>query len=360
MDPPLPKIKVVWIRGYEKIPFHRPKIWLPVGLPGAGKSSLLESLSLRHDKTIDLFGSRDNEALAWCRAPNYSSNEILFIKGDSVELSGKWDTVPISKITLGDIRTYRLSLSVHAFYGNYDEEFYGMNQILKQFWERVAWDKPWFLLVREAANWIYARIRLVKNQSLAKAQFIHTMRELRHGGTSIGADTIRWTSIDKEVRDVADYMFIKRVGVHGLPSDIRWLYRYISPRSLMNPPPSVFALISNKGPVGIGRFEEIPWHKQEKEDIMRIMGIKRAQGEIPKYAVGGRNIVSDFEHIDLIQLYLELSSMEKVAERLGRSSKTIHDHIWAHNEDVAQKGYCKRCRRGKGPHTEDRIPVGDD
>jgi len=350
----------VWIRGYEKLAFHRPKIWLPVGLPGAGKSSLLESLSCRYEKTIDLFGSRDNEALAWCRAPRYSSNEILFITGDSVELSGKWDTVPISKITLEDIQAHRLSLSAHSFYGNYEEEFYGMNQILKQFWRRVSWDKPYFLLVREAANWIYARVRLVKNQSLAKAQFIHTMRELRHGGTSIGADTIRWTSIDKEVRDVADYMFIKRVGVHGLPSDIRWLYRYIKPSSLMNPPPSVFVLVSNAGPIAMGKFEEIPWHKKEKEDIMKILGIKRVQGEIPKYAIGGRNIVSDFEHIDLIQLYLETSSMEKVAERLGRSSRTVHDHIWAHNQGVEELGFCKRCRRAKGPHTKERIPVGDD
>lgn len=330
---------------------------LPVGLPGSGKSSLLESFACRHEKVIDLFGSRDNEALAWCRAPRYDPQDILFIVGDSVELSGKWDTVPISKLKLEDIRSYRLSLSVHGFYGNYDEEFYGMNQILKQLWHRTSWRVPWFMMIREAANFIYSRIRIVKNQSLAKAHFIHTMRELRHGGTAIGCDTIRWTSIDKEVRDVADYLFIKRVGVHGLPDDLHWLYKYIKPASLMNPPPNLFVLISNRGPVAIGTFDEIPWHKKEKEDIMNILGIEKKQGEIPDYAVSQRKTVSDFEHIDIIQLYMEIRSMGKVGNRVGRSPATINTHIREHNLGVEEMGFCKRCKRARGPHSSEKIRV---
>ncbi len=59
-------------------------------------------------------------------------------------------------------------------------------------------------------------------------------------GYGVGVDTIRWTSIDREVRDVADFIMIERVGTKGLPYDLRLVYSYIRPSALMNPPPGLF------------------------------------------------------------------------------------------------------------------------
>lgn len=84
-----------------------------------------------------------------------------------------------------------------------------------------------FLMVREASNFIYARVQISKFQHVAKADFLYLLREGRHMGLGIGVDTIRWTSIDKEVRDVSDYTYIKRVGTQGLPHDLRFVYSWM-------------------------------------------------------------------------------------------------------------------------------------
>lgn len=334
-----------WIRGMENINFNRPNIFLPVGLPGCGKSTLLEWLALKHTKIIDLFGSRDNEGLGWCRSP--LKDDILFVTGDSVELNGKWDTRKISKLTYADIKKYKVILSVHAFFTNYNEEFWAMNEIIKRLWARTHWVRPWYVAIREAANFIYSRIKIVKNQAVAKADFIYLMRELRHSGFSIGVDTVRWTSMDKEVRDLANYTFVKRVGVHGLPDDIHWLYKFIDPDTLMDLDPSCFVLVSSRGPIALGWLEDIPWHKKEKEDILGILDLEPQYGELPDYLQPGYSAakVGATEHTQILEAYQEIGNMHLVGVKVKRSSGTVHTHIANHNREVRALGSCSRCKR---------------
>lgn len=327
-----------WIRGKEKVELNRPKTFLNIGQRGSGKSSLLETIASNYGKIIDLFGSRDNEGLSWCRSPLKDS--VLFLVGDSIKIQSDWPSKKISELSFSDLLDYDVITSVHAFYGNADEEFIGLNRILEVIYRRTHWDYPWFLLVREAANFIYSRIKLSKNQHVAKADFIYLLREARHMGFAVGVDTIRWTAVDVEIRDVSDYTFIKSVGRKGLPPDIRFIYRYINPYSMMRMKPNQFILITDSGSIGVGGFDYPPWHKEEKEDLIRKFNIEIEYGSIPDYGNPRSKRVSDFEHKRIIDLYEELHSMAKVAERLGRSTKTIKDHIDAHNE-----GNCPRCAR---------------
>ena len=327
-----------WIRGKEKIEFKRPKTFLNLGQRGSGKSSLLEATASNYGKIIDLFGSRDNEGLAWCRSPLKDS--ILFIVGDSVKIRSEWPSKKLSELTFSDFEDYDVITSVHAFYANSNEEFVGLNKILGLLYRRTHWNYPWFLLVREAANFIYSRIKLTKNQHIAKADFVYLLREARHMGYAVGVDTIRWTAVDVEIRDVSDYTFLKSVGRKGLPKDLRFIYRYINPYSMMRMKPSQFVLLTDSGSIGIGMSDYPPWHKEEKEDLVRKLGIEISYGDVPDYGNPRRNTVSDFEHKQIIEKYKELQSMAKVAKLFGRSTKTIKDHIDAHND-----GVCLRCAR---------------
>lgn len=81
-----PDIKVKWLRGPETIDFGRPNTYLVVGQRGTGKSSLLESIATRYPKVIDLFGSKDCESLAWCKA-NSPFHDVLFIVGKGVTVA---------------------------------------------------------------------------------------------------------------------------------------------------------------------------------------------------------------------------------------------------------------------------------
>lgn len=325
-----------------------------LGLKGSGKSALLETLACHYPKIVDLFGSRDSEGLAWCRS--HLKDSVLFVVGDSIEISSDWPSIPVSKVCMSDFQDYKVILSCHCFYSSGDEEFQGLNKILYDvLYHRVAWSEVWFLMVREAANFIYSRIKISKNQSVAKADFIYLLREVRHMGYSIGVDTIRWTSIDKEVRDVSDYVFIKKVGVLGLPRDISFIYRYIEPMSLMNPKPWQFLLLSNDGPIGVGRFTKPYWHKEEKENLMRKLNIQIKYGEIPFQ--GSTRVLSDFDHLALIKEYQHTKNFSETGRNFGRSAHTVSRHIANHNKEVLSREFCRKCRRVKSELATQIIEV---
>lgn len=349
----LPGIRLRWIRGRDKISFKRPHTFLNLGQRASGKSSLLETVATRYPKIIDLFGSRDNEGLAWCRSPFKDS--VLFITGDSVEVKSEWPSIKISQLRLSDFKEYRIILTASCFFSSLDEHFHGLNQLIDTLYKRTHWKQPWFLMIREAANFIYSRVKLVKNQTIAKADFIYLLREARHMGYAVGVDTVRWTAIDIEIRDAADYIFLKRVGVQGLPYDLHWLYKYIDPYSMMGPKPETFVLVSNRGPIAIGKFGYPPWHKEEKENIARELGIKIEYGEVPDYGEPNLHTVSDFEHANIIEKRGNEISMEKIAKALHRSKSTIKGHVDKHNEGIKERGYCIRCRRVKSMYERERV-----
>lgn len=345
-----PAIKLWWIRSRDPafIHFRKPVAYLGVGQKESGKSALLETVAVHYPKIIDLFGSRDSEGLAWCRSPFKDS--VLFIVGDTIDVKSQWDSVRISDLTLRHLTKYKVILSVSAFHPSVDTEFYAMNEIIKVLYRRTWWKEPWFVMVREASNFLYSRLKVSKNQTEAKADFLYLLREARHMGYAVGVDTIRWTGVDADMRGPCDYVFVKRVGIEGLPDDLRWLYGLVRPRSLMNPHPRAFVLVSNRGPVAFGTFDEPYWHKREKENIVQLLDIRIEYGEAPDYGDQSRNTVSDFEHIKLVGTYMRVGSMKKVAKMFSRSPATVNTHIKDHDEDVGRLGYCPKCKRVQGPH----------
>jgi hypothetical protein len=111
-----------------------------------------------------------------------------------------------------------------------------------------------------------------------------------------------------------------------------------------------FIILSRKGSVGIGEFKEIPWHKQERENILNTVGVKVEYGEqIERGEYRGTHMtVGDKEHAEIIRLYVEEGlSMNKIAEKLSRSSRVPYKHIHQHNASVEGAGFCPACRRVK-------------
>jgi hypothetical protein len=302
----------------------------------------------RNGKTAWSGNSRDNEGLAWCRSP--FKNSVLFITGDNVDVKSQWDTKSVSEVKLSDFEKYRVVLSCSAFHSGVEAEFHAMNQIVLTLYRRTHWEHLWFLMVREASNFIYSRLKISPNQTIAKADFLYLLREARHMGYPTGVDTLRWTGMDADARGIADYLFIKQVGVIGLPKELHFLYSYINPPSFMGMKPRIFGLISNRGPLALGHFDYPWWHKEEKEDMLKLLDIKIDAGDVPDYGNQARNTVSDFEHIRLVEMYLEVKSMQKVAKMLSRSPATVNKHISEHDAEVAKTGCCSQCKRVRGMH----------
>ena len=178
---------------------------------------------------------------------------------------------------------------------------------------------------------------------MAKSDFIFWQREMRHFGYSLGIDTIRWTSIDKEMRDLADWLVIKKVGPQGIPDDLDFLYRYIDPMSMAGLPPDKFMLLTENASIAWGQSDYPEFHKEEGVDLLEELGIEISYGEEIEESSVQR--IGDEEHEKIIRLYSEENSMSKISKQIHRSAARVHDHIHKHNKAVMENGFCGKCRR---------------
>lgn len=346
-----------WKRFPQKINWERPNRFIISGMPESGKSSLGEVLAINYNKVIDIFCSRDNEGLGWCRHNKFKNN-VLFIHGDTVRISSEWDEIKISQLKLQHFEEYKTIISTPAFYSNLREEWNAINKITGLLWRRTSWKEPWFVNVREGTSLLFSRLGMGDTQAQAKAQFIYAIREFRHCGCAIAVDIIRLGGLDVEVRSIADYTFIKAHGIWGLPRDLNWLYRYYDLfKDIMQMPSWVFIILTRHGGVGHGTFEYPYWHKEEKENIIQNLNIQIQYGDAINYGDKGREF-SDFEHVNTIKVRINQKlSMNKLA--LGgtwkiegeeivlkkRGDPTIYKAIMEHNKDIESQGYCSICKR---------------
>jgi hypothetical protein len=221
-------------------------------------------------------------------------------------------------------------------------------KVTDMLYKRVHPKRLIYALMREASNFYYSRLKVSENQTFAKAQMIYLIRESRHVWLALGLDSIRFYSIDIDIRNLTDFLIIKSQGLPGLSRDLKWLYSYAEPHLVRKLRANQFLLLANDGSVGYGVFPEIEWHKKEKENILRSVGIKVEYGEELKESVyrGSFQTVSDKEHAEIIRLYVEenigLVSIEKTMQR---SSKTCSDHVHKHNYAVSRSGFCLQCKR---------------
>lgn len=111
-----------------------------------------------------------------------------------------------------------------------------------------------------------------------------------------------------------------------------------------------FLIVTRKGALGFGEFPSHEWHKREKENILKTVGVNVEYGEpLHKGEYRGTfRTVGDKEHAEMIRLYVEEGlSLEKIAAHFSRSSHTPLLHIKKHNKAVKRSGFCPVCRRVK-------------
>jgi hypothetical protein len=353
-------VRVLWTRSKEKITFNRPSTWFSLGLRGTGKSSLLEHIAENYlaqgHVCFDLFGSRDGENLAWLRSPHAQDKKILLLHGENVDVESSFPTKRSDAATLEDFEKNDIIISSSPLYLNVDQEFLAAAKLTDLLYKRHHYKRLVILLCREAANFYYSRLKISDSQIFAKSQMIYLIREARHMGLALGLDSIRYYAIDIDIRNLCDYLILKAQGVQGLANDLRWLYSYFDASTVRSMPPQNFFIISKTGALGLGSFPMPPWHKQEKEDILKNVGIEVEYGEVLKTSQdkGAFKTVSDKEHEQIIKLYVDGLSYETIATQLGRSSRTPLMHVRIHNGDVERNGYCLSCKRA-GSMYQDRL-----
>lgn len=350
-------MNIRWLRSKEHISFKRPHVWFSLGVRGSGKSSFLEHVGMeyleRNSVVFDLFGSRDGEALAWLRSPYAKDKKILLLKGDNVDVTASVDVQNVESLKIRDVEKYDIIISASPLYLNVDQEFYNAGKVTDLLYKRLHYKRLVYLLMREASNFYYSRLKISESQTLAKANMVYLIRESRHCGLSLALDSVRFYSIDIDIRSLADYLILKAQGIGGLSRDLKWLYSYVDPHLVRRLKPEQLILLTRKGGIAYGIFPEVPWHKKESEDILNATGVKVEYGELLKESIlkGTFKTVGDKEHAEIIQLYVEDAlSMEAIGKKLKRSPRTTNTHIRAHNQAVMRGGFCAACKRAGSPY----------
>jgi hypothetical protein len=272
------------------------------------------------------------------------------VHGENVSVKASHNTKAATKVTLSDFIKYDLIISSSPLYLGPDDEFINAGQLTDKIYNRLSWKRLVYCLCREAANLFYSRLKISENQVVSKAQMTYLVREARHVGMALGLDSTRYYSIDIDIRSLCDYIVLKNQGMQGLTSDLDWLYSIFQPHMIRNMPPQFFVILSKQGSIGVGEFKELGWHKQEGENILKAVGISVEYGEpIEKGEYRGAfNTVGDPEHAEIIKLYVDEGlSMNKIADKLGRSSRVPFTTIHKHNSSVEGAGFCPACRRVK-------------
>lgn len=357
-----------WIR-FPKDPsanlkeaIKKPLAYAITGLKESGKSALAETIGFKYGRVIDIYGSRDNESLAWLRSP--LGERALLLKGNSTEVSCNCAHVANARdFNLDMIDQYDAIISAPLFYGSLEEEWHSLSVMFEKLWKRTSWDRPVCLIIREAANLLYSRLGLGENQHIAKNYIIYVLREMRHCGYAVALDTLRWHSIDIDLRSVADYTFIKACGTDGLPDSLHFVYGIYRPFSIARLKSNKFIVISNRAPVGHGSFDLPYWHKTENENMAALFDIRVSYKEMIDYGDKGTAHVGDFEHVRIIKVRVEgiegkldpKSGMEKISDALGRSSKTVFAHINHHNSMIQKIGVCDKCDRVKSSYAKTSV-----
>jgi hypothetical protein len=359
----LPKIKVKWFRfgkhpaTYVNWQYSKARSWGVVGEIETGKSSLCETIASNYAErdgstVIDLFGSGDNEGLAWLRSPFHK--KALLLKGKSAMVScNQADVMNALDVSLETIANYKVIISASALYSSFQEEWYSIAKLMEKFMQRTHWDWPHCVIIREASNLIYSRMTLGEGQDQAKASTIYMMRQMRHFGFALAWDTLRWRSIDINARS-PDYIMVKAQGIRGLKhTELNWLYKYFDPFGLMKMGPAGFVMVSRYGPLGVGLCDLPEWHKREREDLLGIFDIDIEYRQ--REYTGGRDGVhlGDTDHATIIKLRIERKlSMEKIGKALPCSPRTVHQHIKKHNSRVEGLGECDKCLRVNSKHAK--------
>jgi hypothetical protein len=351
-----------WIRSHDELNFDTASIWFCIGTRGSGKSSLIESIGesyLDHGHgVLDLFGSRDGEALGWLRSPWIKNKQILLLKGENVDVQCSYPVKLADSLTLEDFEKFDIIISASPLYLNIDQEFADAAKIEDTLYRRLHYKRLVYLCCREASNFYYSRLKVSDNQTFAKAQMIYLVRESRHMGVSLGLDTIRSFAIDIDIRDLSDYLLLKAQGVRGLSKDLKWLYRFVKPSMLRGLAANRFINVTKKGAIGYGTFNEVPWHKQEKEDIMKAVGITVGYGvpTLESQNRGTYKTVSDKEHLGIIEAYdKDGIGMVSLGKKFKRSPHTINLHIDGHNNSIARIGFCGSCKRMQSEYASKQV-----
>jgi len=313
------------------------KIITEGGIRGGGKTGLLMNLAAHWGKIIGLYGSLDDEILALLRASKWAKHleKGLILGPSTTSVTSSWSYKNYEDLTFADIESHDVIVLPQKIHSNPNSFSLACEHVSSFLLRRPYVSDYWFMMIPEAANIMWARQSLKRAKlDQAKAYLVWLLRQLRHVGVSIGMDSQYLLALDKEVRNISDYTFLKNLGAFSLPNEIDWIYGYAHPPGLRALYPNEFVALDKFGGVYTGWFRLPPWHKTPNENIYESLGIKYDFGdpEMRQFEMPKTQEEDIALHTEIIKAYMEVKNIKGTARKTSHDRDTVRTHVEKHFE----------------------------
>ena len=322
-------LTLFWRKGRERMNFRQASTYWSFGKRFSGKSSLIELIGskyLEEGATLfDIFSARDGESLAWLRSPY---TDVMLVCGDAMKLECPWPWVKMKDFRLEEAERHQLVITCPQFYANEYEQYATLSRLVDILKWRIVWDKVDVLMVREAGRLVASRIisGKVSNRLEAEYDFIDLHNEAYHTGLCALIDSVRPIAVAPDVREIANYVFVKKMGRMKIPAELWYVMKHIDPQYLRRMPIGQFVMVTDNDNVAVGYSDKVPWHISRGENLMKNLGItvqrdsayvapsRQSAGAIPET---GRKITQAI-HANIMEM-----------RRNGKSYREIRDSLQA-------------------------------
>jgi hypothetical protein len=344
-----------WPQGPRIAPtFRKPESTFIFGDVDTGKSRLAVRLAMLYQarsnaQIIDAFGAEnDSESTVWILRPKTRDSTLMLV-GDSVQIDG-WDNVmPISQYTFESTQDYSVVVTDRALFGPYSEKRYdaayyaALSRIFELAKRREGQRRLAVLLIREAWNIIYSQIRagISRDEQYAMMEFRKMHSQRAHARMATIMDTQRYTDLSASVRTLVNYRYVKGFGAQPIPHELDFLFKpklfgSLSGRTFMlrNTPRDRFVLITKNNGVAIGWYKDVSWHVKKGNSPLKKLGItvsvkpgETTPSDAGAAGAGGAQNDDERGRIELHKKMAELREAgmgyEDIAKKLGEDGTPV-------------------------------------
>ncbi len=288
---------------------------------------------------VDVFSSDDNEGLGWLRGTNYNA---LLICGDDYDLECNYHYVHTSEFQPKMFDDYQLVITVPSFYSKRELMYSTLSRIVDYLKMRAkfGWNRVACLAVRESvelmnSRWISGSI---KGKLEAEQDFITLNNQAHHNGTGLAIDSLRPMSIVNDVRQLADYTIIKRLGRIQVPPELHYVFRYVQWKWARKMPLKDFIVYTDADEIYYGDNDTIDWHVVRGENMLSNLKIKVLPNGKSASVEPDKTKTDEYteNHKKIIELHEKGENQSDIASKLGLNRGTVIRHLKDHTS-----GQCK-------------------
>jgi hypothetical protein len=276
----------------------------------------------RNGRVVASSNSNDNESLCWLLSP--WANDVVLVHGEGVNFKFRdktYGTILANELDGRNIPSGKIFIITKLGFGREVLYYQFLNDLAYQASHRGSWDRDKIDVwgIREAQEFIGSKLRSTQayNAKQAQDEFVRFHTQALHSGYAIVYDRARYVAADKDIRELTTWQLFKAQGGQELARNIRWFFKFVTPRFLRHMNHDTALLSGEHGGMGIMQFKFPYWLWNTKHgfsitdrlgisveyDTEKIRQLEAALKQTES-GIGHRKVVTDEVHEEIVRRHI--------------------------------------------------------